>query len=381
MLTVKIIFWFFVLVMVYAYFGYPLLLSFYSIFAGRKNTAKADIFPHVSLIILVSDIKKLKEKIENCLLLEYPKDKIEIIVASFEISGPINNIVSNYYKKGIKLFYHVEKKTRNDVINQCVIESKGEIVVITDSESMIDKYGVKNLMRNFADESVGIATGEVRNTDRRDDFMVRGENLYIRYKKRIIGLAGRLRVLTIVNSELYAVRKQVYTEIKEGNAPDNIALPLSVLKKKLKVVYEPLAIVNKEINTHIRANYESKVNEIKNNLYSFKFLKKWIFSFRPIVLTQLLSYNVLVFGSGLLMALIFLMNVIVLVVMYYFVGMGYPNVEIKNLYWILLLFQLLFYSSLLIKVSHMMYYYTFMALASLTAVFKSIFRGKTDAGK
>ncbi|MFH1825350.1 MAG: glycosyltransferase [Candidatus Firestonebacteria bacterium] len=357
-LILKVKFWLLIFLVLYIYIGYPLFLYFLSLFS-RKKLIKSDFEPSVSLIIFSSnDDKKLMQKIENCLLLEYPRNKLEIIVASCGTSENMSEVVSNYYKRGIKLFYQAEKKNENEILNNCILQTKGEIISFTDDNSVLDKYSLKNLVRNFADSKVGLVCGNLR-YNVNDNLFVQGENLFLKYKKLILNLSSKIKVLTLVNKELYAIRKSLFKEMKELNIPACIVLPLSVLKERFKTVYEPLAIVNKDVSFDFGENFKIELNRIMSELSSIKYLFDLIRSFRLLMFIQLLSYNILLNLAGVLFISIFIINFLILV---------------KPLYVIMFLLQIIFYMAGLLRISYIPFYFSFINLVSLMAVVKMIFR-------
>ena len=353
-LVLKLIFWLLILLIFYVYFGYPLFLYFLSFFVGRGKIVKADIQPSVSLIILSTDDKnKIRQKVENCLLLEYPRDKLEIIVVSYDFSDKINEVVSNYYKRGVKLFYQVEKKNKNVILNNCILQTKGEIIVFTDDTSLLDKYSIRNLIRNFADNKVGLVFGEIRYSNVNTELIVKGENLFLKWQKLVFTLSGKIKILTSINEELFAIRKELFEEIKETNIPYYIVMPLLILKKKFKILYEPLAVVNKEININLKENFQCKINKIIQSLYSVKYLKDLVISFRFLVIIQLVSYNILLNLTGTFAIISFFLNFLILV---------------KPIYIVLLFLQILFYSAGLLKISYIPFYFSFISLSSVVAI-------------
>jgi poly-beta-1,6-N-acetyl-D-glucosamine synthase len=183
----RAIFWIIVVILLYIYFIYPLILSLLSFIVSRKKLAKTDHFPKISLIILTGNNNGfLKDKIENCLALEYPREKLEIIVAQYDSAEKTDEIVSNYFSKGVNLFNPVEKKGINNTINFCVADSKGEVIVFTDEKSLFDKFAIKNLARNFADPKTGAVTGSIRMADGKGNRLTAGEDLMEKFKRVVL---------------------------------------------------------------------------------------------------------------------------------------------------------------------------------------------------
>jgi len=126
MLGIKVTFWFAVFLLFYVYFGYPLLLS--AIALLRKKTTKAqDSFePTVSLIIAAyNEEAVIGEKIENSLKLDYPRDKLEIIVFSDASTDRTDEIVKNYANQGVKLLRIEGRKGKTCCQNEAAKIAQG----------------------------------------------------------------------------------------------------------------------------------------------------------------------------------------------------------------------------------------------------------------
>src|SRR4030042_1691260 len=111
---VEFIFWSSIIFIFYAYFGYPLILMAISLFRNH-SVKKGDITPSVSFIITAyNEEKRLKEKIENTLNQDYPKEKLEIIVASDCSTDRTDEIVKSYQLQGVKLVRASERKGKEN---------------------------------------------------------------------------------------------------------------------------------------------------------------------------------------------------------------------------------------------------------------------------
>jgi len=104
MVAIRIVFWTAVFLLFYIYFGYPFLLYLLSLFRRSKVRADETYRPSVSLIIAAyNEEAVIGDKIENSLQLNYPKDKLEIIVFSDASSDRTDEIVKSYAEQGVKL--------------------------------------------------------------------------------------------------------------------------------------------------------------------------------------------------------------------------------------------------------------------------------------
>ena len=133
------LFYFFSVIVFYVYLGYPLLLYIMSLIY-KKSVNKSDIFPKVSIIIAAyNEEKVIKEKIENTLHLNYPKESLQVIVASDCSTDKTNEIVAEFNKDGVILYVQKERKGKTTVLNDAVRLVKGEILVFSDATAILEK--------------------------------------------------------------------------------------------------------------------------------------------------------------------------------------------------------------------------------------------------
>ena len=141
----EIIFLIFLILITYVYFGYPLVTFFVGSFKNKKIKKDEANKPVVSLIIAAyNEELKIEEKLRNSLNLEYPKDKLEIIVFSDGSTDNTNEIVNNYSKHGIKLIELQSRKGKTAGQNIAVEQAKGEIIVFSDANAIYRKNAINN---------------------------------------------------------------------------------------------------------------------------------------------------------------------------------------------------------------------------------------------
>ena len=147
---------------VYTYFGYPYLLTLVSLFFKIK-IKKLEIYPSVSMVIAAyNEEKYIARKIANSLSLDYPKDKLEIIVTSDCSSDKTNSIVESFAGRNVKLLVSRTRKGKTAGRNMSVPPAKGEIIVFSDATGLYEPDALKKLIRNFNDERVGCVGGLLR---------------------------------------------------------------------------------------------------------------------------------------------------------------------------------------------------------------------------
>ena len=155
----EIVFWLSAFGLFYTFVGYPILIGLVALVRPRP-TPKEDIIPRVSLIVSAHNEEAvIGQKIENCLALDYPREGLEIIVASDGSTDRTNEIVSQYANNGVTLLAIKEQQGKTLTLNEAVRIAKREIIVLTDANAMFARDALLKLVRNFSDSDVGFVTG------------------------------------------------------------------------------------------------------------------------------------------------------------------------------------------------------------------------------
>lgn len=340
---VEIVFWVFVFILLYIYFGYLLLLYFISLFYRRSGVIMDESYePIVSMIIAAYNEEAIiGQKIENSLKLDYPEDKLEIIVFSDSSTDRTDEIVKSYVNKGIKFLRIEGRKGKTYCKNEAVKAATGEIVVFSDANSMYEPEAIRNLVRHFKDPLVGCVSGELRYIN--GEGTVVGESIYWRYEQIIKRLESAIGSLTSANGAIYAMRKNLY-EIPT-TVIDDFASSLITIKKGFKVLYEPKAIAWETTAKNPLGEFHRRVRMVTRATYTLF----WVPIFRSllnplnysILAFQLWSHKVLRWLSGLLLIGLFVLNALLVgkgwiydyamatqIIFYFFVVLGFIFQEV-----------------------------------------------------
>src|SRR5690242_8910588 len=175
----ELAFWIAVSLLLYAYIGYPLLLAVLERLFAKEVRTGEDL-PTVSLIIAAYNEEKIIEaKLENSLDLDYPREKLEIVVAS-ESTDKTDEIVQQFAERGVKLF-HFTRRGKAAMLFSSVPQLLGDIVVFSDANAMYSKDAIRKLVRNFADSRVGCVSGQLKYVQASNSQNA-NEGLYWRYE-------------------------------------------------------------------------------------------------------------------------------------------------------------------------------------------------------
>lgn len=239
-----IVWWMLVVLTVYTYAGYPILL--WALARLRPTPlARADVTPSVSLVIAAHNEEVcIGEKLENSLSLDYPPEKLEVIVASDASTDRTNDIVAEYASRGIRLHAIQERRGKSHAQNATVGLTSGEVLVFSDANSMYEPDAIRKLVRNFADTRVGYVSGELRYRTPRSAIGA-GEDLYWRYETQIKRWESQTGNIINGNGAIYAVPRKHFIPVPEQTGAD-IWLPLAQIRRGLRTVHEPEALAYEE---------------------------------------------------------------------------------------------------------------------------------------
>ena len=269
MLGYEIIFWGSVGLILYTYAGYPLILIAWSKLAPRP-VKKEPMTPSVSLVICAyNEAQVIHKKLKNCLALDYPKDKLEIIVASDGSTDETDKIVKQFSSKGIKLLRpSFERAGKALALSEAVPKAKGEIVVFSDARQMFDHNVVRELVANFADPQVGAVSGELYLDQFSPTRLGEGVALYWNYEKLIRKLESKIDSVVGVTGAIYAIRKSLFESLSAETILDDLVIPMRIVMRGYRVVFEPRAKAHDRASASLKEEWVRKVRTLAGNYQS-----------------------------------------------------------------------------------------------------------------
>src|ERR1700694_4484240 len=142
-------FWFSAAALVYTYAGYPLLLLIMSRLRPRE-VRRGAFEPTVSVIITAyNEERDLAAKLENTLALDYPRELLEIIVASDCATDRTDEIARAFAERGVRLHRQAERLGKTAAQNAAVELARGEIILFSDATSLYQPNAVRAMMPSF----------------------------------------------------------------------------------------------------------------------------------------------------------------------------------------------------------------------------------------
>ena len=209
MIAMEVLFYIFMLLCGYSYFLYPLILKAIPVRAQSKSlTANDSEVSRLSLIITVhNEEDRIREKLDNTLALDYPRDSLEVIVASDFSVDATDSIVESYADQGVRLV-RADQRNGKEYAQLCAIrEASGEILVFSDVATTIPADSFRKLEAEFIDERVGALSSEDRFIT--NDGRVAGEGAYVKYEMWLRRLESGRAGLVGLSGSFFAARREV----------------------------------------------------------------------------------------------------------------------------------------------------------------------------
>lgn len=296
-------------ILIYVYAGYPLVLLVMGIFRRKKGEFSGQRYPRVALIISAyNEERVIREKIENTLKLDYPKDLLRIIVASDGSTDATNEIVREYELKGVQLRSFSKREGKSATLNRAVLGLDEEIIIFSDANSFYKEDAIERLVRGFVDHRVGCVVGHLIYLDNLS-YVGRGEGIYWRYESYLNRLESRLGSVLVATGTIFAIRRELFRPVLQDVAND-FQLPAEVARQGYRIVYEPDAIAYEQSTYFCKEEFSRKRRIIVRGLTGYLHLKgNFGGRFRTF---QFMSRKMLRWWVGPMLPLLYLTNIALL---------------------------------------------------------------------
>lgn len=267
------VFWSSIIIIFYAYAGFPLVLFVSGMIRNRK-VQKASITPSVSLIIAAyNEEAGITKKLENSLELDYPSDQLEIIVVSDGSDDNTENIVRGYADKGVKLM-SLARRGKIFALKDAISASSGEILVFSDANTEFHSESIKKLVSNYADKQVGGVCGnQVHRDNLNTDNTAKGEKLYWGYDKWLKKMETLTGSIVSADGAIYSIRRELFQFPKSTAVTDDFAISTAVIEQGYRLVFEGEALAAEDTMSGADQEFGRKVRIINRGLRGV-FLRK-----------------------------------------------------------------------------------------------------------
>jgi poly-beta-1,6-N-acetyl-D-glucosamine synthase len=236
-LIVRILFWASLADILYVYFGYPIFLKLG--FLGRRiEFTRGHTLPSISVIVPAHNEESTIElKLKSLMGSDYPRELVEILIGSDGSSDKTEEIVQRFRHEGVGLISFPRQQGKSAMQNGLAAAASGEILVLTDADSVLRPSALRHIVEHFADPRVGLVTGRARYNNAAETSVAENESVYIRYDTWLRERENECGILAMASGSLFAIRRRLWQRLDPALG-DDFALPLSVARAGMRNVID-----------------------------------------------------------------------------------------------------------------------------------------------
>jgi len=330
------LFWLSVIFVAYTYLGYPLLIALAAKFIRNRAPTPVSDVSVTLLITAYNEENVIGKKIENSLSLDYPSDKLQIIVAADGSTDQTPEIVKRFRERGVLLAFTPQRDGKMAAINRAISLASGDIVVFSDANNMYETDAIRKLVAPFTDPKVGASTG-AKLIIQDGGNLSGAEGIYWKYESWIKKNETALGTCTSSVGEILAVRRSLYNPPPNNIINDDYYIVLDLIRRGYWIHYVPEARSFEYISATVRDEMvrRSRMNAGKYQAISLSF--KLLPFNRPLVIWQIVSHKY--FRAFLPFGFLGALLANILIVLF---RSNFPS---SFFYWTLLLLQISFYAA------------------------------------
>ena len=231
-------------VIVYSYAIYPLLLALVPI-RRREELSGPVEWPAVSVLISVyNEEKHITQRIENLLALDYPPDKLEILIGSDGSTDRTNVLVRRFSDPRVHLREFGQRSGKPSVLNRLIPQTHGELLAFSDANALFAPDALQKLARHFRDPRIGGVCGRLLFHGRTSET---DEGPYWKLETYLKTRESALDSCLGANGAIYAIRKSYWPIIPDNTFVDDFVIGMRVREQGVRVVYDREAVATEEL--------------------------------------------------------------------------------------------------------------------------------------
>ena len=290
--------WLLIGIILYMYFGYPLVLAMLARLLPAQIMRDENTYPKITLLITAcNEEREITAKLNNSLTLDYPPERLEIIVASDGSTDATNQLVEAFAPYGVKLIAFPANRGKIAALNDAIAQITAEIVVFSDANVIYEPNVLRKLVRNFHDPHVGAVSGKVILLNEALSYG-HSEKIYYCIEHFIQEKEGATGALVGADGAMYAIRRKLFSPPPADTILDDFVISMNIARQGYRVIHEPEAL-GFEKNIHeLGDEFRRKARIISGG---FQCLLRGVslpaFS-QPLLLFNFISHKVLRWFSG-----------------------------------------------------------------------------------
>ncbi len=306
-------FWSLLSLTIYCYFGYPLLL-WITARLWPNPVRKGSYQPDISVVLSVwNEEDVIKEKVQNLLSLDYPKEKMEVLIGSDGSTDETTRLIRGFNDPRIRLIERPQRQGKMATLNELVQAARNEAIVFCDARQTFAPDALRELAANFADRHVGCVSGELIFVEKgQEGGTAKGVNLYWNYEKFIRKHESRIHSMLGATGAIYAIRRELFVPIPTRVVLDDMYVPLQIIRKGYRAIFDESARAYDHAADSPREEHRRKTRTLFGNYQIFGLFPDLFNPLRSPVAIQLFSHKLLRLLIPLFLVLLFIMNLILI---------------------------------------------------------------------
>ncbi len=293
-IAVLMVFWLSVAGILYTYFGYPVLIG---LLARLRPPARfeppAGEWPSVTLLIAAyNEEETIEKKIQNSLAIDYPRDRLQILIVTDGSSDRTPDLVKHYADQGVELLHQPERQGKIAAINRAVPYARGEITVFSDANNMYRPDTIRRLVVPFSDPQVGGVSG-AKFIEKGDGSLGESEGLYWKYESFIKAAESRLGSCTSTVGEILAIRRELFRPAPGHIINDDFFLAMQILRQGYRMAYVPEAISTEHVSLSAQDEVVRRTRIVAGRYQAIAMARHLLPWKRPLLVWQIASHKFL----------------------------------------------------------------------------------------
>lgn len=309
------VFWASVGAMAYVYVGYPLLLFLVSRVWTRR-VAKAPVTPTVTMVIAAyNEEQAIAGKLDNSLALDYPADRLDIMVTSDGSTDGTNRIVREYEARhpGRVALLDLPRAGKTAGQNRAAEVARGEILVFSDATTIYDSGAVKAMVANYADPLVGSVGGDVRYVRAGEEATGKGRQMYWNYEASIRRWESQIFTVIGATGCIYSLRRSLYTHLDPAAISDFVQPARALLQGYRSVVEDEATCYEVAESKQMGEELRRRARVVHRGIRGVGYMAEVLNPFRhPFLCFQIVSHRLLRWAIPFLLIAAFIANAFLL---------------------------------------------------------------------
>lgn len=263
-MILNLLFWFLLFILIYTYIGYALilyaLLKLKKLFSHSKSSAPdPDYEPEVCLFVTAYNEKDyVHQKVKNSFSLDYPKEKIQYLWITDGSDDGTQDLLRKYPE--LEVHHLPDRRGKMHAMNRGVSFVKAPIIIFSDTNTLLGKASIREIVAKFSDPGIGCVAGEKRIVNKRTDVAAgAGEGLYWKMESWIKNMDAELNSAVGAVGELFAIRTLLFEKVEEDTLLDDFIVSLRIAKKGYRIAYTPEAYAEETASVNMREEMKRKI--------------------------------------------------------------------------------------------------------------------------